>query len=94
MIHHIIVKWKDGAGDRSELLMKVRELYALAGEGCGVEEAEVIPNCIPRDNRYDLMIRLHMKKEDLPLWDASELHRTWKEEYSDRIEKKAIFDCE
>ena len=41
-----------------------------------------------------MMIVMKMDQEALPAYDASEPHHRWKEEYGDRIAKKAIFDCE
>ena len=40
------------------------------------------------------MIILDMEKEALAAYDVSEPHLRWKKEYGDRIEKKAIFDCD
>ena len=47
-----------------------------------------------RSNRYDLMIVMDVDKEALPDYDISEPHIRWKNEYGDRIAKKAIFDCD
>ena len=60
----------------------------------GVEGVEYILNCIDRENRYDLLIRIDMKKEALPLYDACPNHHEWKDTYSQYIDKKAIFDYE
>jgi len=94
MKHYIIVKWNESVNDKASLAEEVRALYQSADRIDGVDGAEVIPNCIARDNRYDLMIVVRMAKEALPTWDASDLHHTWKTTYGDRIEKKAIFDGE
>lgn len=40
------------------------------------------------------MIVLDMNESSLPTWDASELHKQWKEKFGGFIEKKCIFDCE
>lgn len=93
MLHHILVKWNEGE-DRSALLEAVRTLFAEATAVPGVRAVQVIPNVIPRPNRYDLMIVLTLPEDALPGWDASELHRRWKAVYGDRIASKAIFDCE
>ena len=94
MKHHIIVKWNDKVTDRTELLKEVEELFSSAGRADGVEGVSLIPNCVDRPNRYDLMIVLEMEKEDLPVWDGSPVHREWKEKYGDLVLSKAIFDCE
>lgn len=60
----------------------------------GVNYVEFIKNCIDRENRYDLLIRITMEKEALSLYDTCLPHHRWKEEYSSFIDKKAIFDYE
>ncbi len=94
MKHHIIVKWNQEAGDRETLRTEVEALFSAAGENEGVKSVSIIPNCVDRPNRYDLMIVLEMEKEDLPVWDASGLHKLWKERYGGLVGSKAIFDCE
>ena len=93
MLHHIIVKWKETV-QKEEIAKKVRELYADATNIAGVHEVILKDNVTPRDNRYDLMIALDMDEDALVIWDNSELHKQWKAEYGDFIEKKCIFDCE
>ena len=95
MKHCIIAKYTPQAYERrAELLPRIREIFAVAGEIPGVRGAEVYPNCVARENRYDVMIVLDMDKEALPNWDASAVHHQWKGEYGALIEKKAIFDYE
>ena len=60
----------------------------------GVSEVKVHPSCSDRENRYSLMIEMTMTPAGLLAYDASEMHTEWKRTYGDRIEKKAIFDCE
>ena len=42
----------------------------------------------------DLMIVVDMEKSALEAWDASALHRRWKERFGSLLASKAIFDCE
>ena len=93
MLHHIIVKWNSNV-DKKEMVDKVRSMYAKADEIPGVHRVEIRENVIPRENRYDIMIVLDMNESSLPTWDASELHKQWKEKFGGFIEKKCIFDCE
>lgn len=93
MIHHILVKWNEDER-AAALLPEVQALFAGAGEGEGVTRVQLVPNVIDRPNRYDLMIRLWMPAESLPVWDASALHARWKEAFGPRIAKKAIFDAD
>lgn len=92
MIHYIICKWQDRNVVTEDIYAQIGDLFS--GVHCieGVQKAEIIRCCIDRDNRYDLMIRVHMNKEALPAWDASLIHRTWKERFGSLIEKKTIFD--
>ncbi len=60
----------------------------------GVNGVEYLTNCIDRENRYNLLIRIDMKKEALSLYDQCPNHHEWKDTYSQFIEKKAIFDYE
>ena len=95
MKHYIIAKYKpEVIKEKEALLSQVRALYAEAARIPGVMSARVIPNCVARDNRYDLMIVLDMEKEALPAWDASDIHRAWKERFGDLLAAKAIFDAE
>lgn len=95
MKHHILVKFKpDAAAVRDTLLPELRTLFSDALAIPGVISVDLYPNCIERENRYDLMIVIGMSREALPLWDVSDTHVLWKERYGGLIEKKAIFDCE
>ena len=89
-----ICKWKDKSAVTEETLEKISRLFDGASGEEGVEKAELIRNCVDRENRFDLMIRIHMRKDALENWDRSAIHRRWKEEYGDLIEKKTIFDEE
>ena len=95
MKHCIIAKYKPQAYERrAELLPRIREIFAVAGEIPGVRGAEVYPNCVAWENRYDVMIVLEMDRDALPLYDDSEMHHRWKDEFGGLLEKKAIFDYE
>ena len=68
MKHCIIAKYTPQAYERrTELLPRIREIFAVAGEIPGVRGAEVYPNCVARENRYDVMIVLEMDRDALPL---------------------------
>ena len=60
----------------------------------GVSGASVYPNCVARDNRYDVLIVLDMERDALPLYDGSAPHHRWKEEFGPLLAQKAIFDFE
>ena len=80
--------------DKEALQKDIAALFASAREIPGVSGARLFPNCIPLENRFDLMIVVDMEKEALPNWNTSALHLKWKEEYGKFIQSKAIFDCE
>lgn len=92
MLHHIIVKWT-GETDKAALALRTRQLYKVANEIDGINKVEIKENVTPRKNRYDIMIVLDMDDNALSHWDESELHKRWKKEFSEMIEKKCIFDC-
>ena len=93
MKHHILVKFVPGV-DADALVEPVRAIFAQTLSIPGVHGLELKRNCVDRPNRYDLLIVLDMDPAALPAYDASEPHKQWKRDYGERIEKKAIFDCE
>lgn len=93
MLHHIIVKWIKSV-DKNDTASRVREMYATATDIDGVSDVFIRQNITPRDNRYDLMIVLDIDNDKLVIWDESELHKRWKTEFGNLIEKKCIFDCD
>lgn len=92
MKHCILVKFIKDYDWKSEL-PNIKNIF----DGIkldGVNGVEYITNCIDRDNRYNLLIRIDMKKEALSQYDACPNHHAWKDGYSQFIDKKAIFDYE
>lgn len=92
MKHCILVKFIKSFDWQSEL-SKIATIFDSININ-GVHKTEYLVNCIDRENRYDLLIRIDMEKEALEKYDMSENHHIWKESYSKYIEKKAIFDYE
>lgn len=80
--------------DAENLLPEIKRLFDKARLIEGVEDVKVHPSCSNRDNRYSMMIEMTMTQEGLLAYDVSEMHKEWKRTYGDRIESKAIFDCE
>ena len=93
MKHFIIAKLKDSS-KRAELTVPVKALFEDVLEIPGIHYVQVKPCCINSPNRYDLMIIIDMDPEALPLYDSSEPHKRWKEQYGELLESKAIFDSE
>ena len=93
MKHYIISKFKPGF-DLDSSLDDIKGIYNKLTEIEGIHAVEYKINCIPRDNRYHLMMIIDMNKEALDLYDSSDSHREWKEKYGPSIESKAIFDSE
>ena len=92
MKHYIVAKLKDSS-KRERLVAPVLSLFENTLSIPGIHNVSVNSCCIDRPNRYDLMIIIDMDEEALPLYDESEPHKTWKREYGDLLESKAIFDC-
>lgn len=96
MKHFIIAKYKPEitTEQKQNLAPEILNLFRETLTVPGISNVEVKTNCVPRDNRYDVMIILTMEPSALPAYDACPAHRKWKDEYSCYLEKKAIFDCE
>ena len=110
MKHCILGKYRPEVySRRQELLPRIRQIFSaaselevvsgfvtdeLTGKLEGVSGASVYPNCVARDNRYDVLIVLDMAPEALPVYDASAMHHLWKEEFGPLLAQKAIFDFE
>ncbi len=94
MKHHIIIKYNALVTDKQKMQAEIENFFSPATEIDGVYGVCFYPNCIPLENRFDLMIVLEMDKAALPNWNASALHLQWKEQYGRYILSKAIFDCE
>lgn len=96
MKHCILVKWNEQIKkeDYKKMEEEVKEVFLPLLEIEGIKNVKVLTNCIDRDNRYNLEIRIEMSKEALEVYDNSIYHHKWKEQYSSYILKKAIFDYE
>ena len=79
---------------KEKLYPEIRELFENTTKIEGVHAVELLKNCVDRSNRYDLMIRIDMEPDALPVYDACEWHHRWKDDYGSLLEKKAIFDYE
>ena len=93
MKHYIIVKFKPET-DVQALAEPVRGIFEETLTIPGIRSVQIHLSNSDRANRYDMMIVMDMDNTALPLYDVSAPHLRWKTEYGDRIEKKAIFDCD
>ena len=93
MKHYIIAKFKD-RDDTEKLLPEIQALFRKALDLEGVENVTIHKTNSTRDNRYSIMIEMDLSPEGLEAFDASEVHKEWKATYGDRLESKAIFDCD
>ena len=93
MKHYIIVKFKDRR-DTEKLFPEIKELFGATLEIPGVESFVIHKSNSTRENRYSIMIEMNLSAEGLNSFDASEVHKKWKDTYGDRLESKAIFDCD
>ncbi|MGN0989308.1 MAG: Dabb family protein [Eubacteriales bacterium] len=96
MKHYIIVKYKPEvpSARKETLIPEISELFRHITEIEGVYGISVYPNCVARENRFDLMIEIDMERSALEAYDASVWHKQWKTVYGELIEKKTIFDRE
>lgn len=93
MKHYIIAKFKD-RDDTEKLLPEIQALFRKTLDVEGVENVTIHKTNSTRDNRYSIMIEMDLSPEGLEAFDASEVHKEWKATYGDRLESKAIFDCD
>ena len=91
MKHYIIAKFKKEY-DARQLVSPITDLFGGVLQVPGIHGVNVIPNCVDRPNRFDLMIEIDMDREALEAYDACEAHKRWKREYGDMLEAKTIFD--
>jgi Stress responsive A/B Barrel Domain. len=94
MQHYIIVKFNDFAANHDELIAEITTLFKQAESLPGVYSVSVRRACILSDIRYDLMVIMDMEREALATFDASPIHREWKERFGKYLKHKVIFDCE
>ena len=91
MKHLIIAKWSEGV-DKKAMLAPVKEIFDRTLEIPGIHAVSVVPCCIDRPNRYDILIEIDMDPEALSAYDASAPHKEWKDRYGNLLAAKAIFD--
>lgn len=89
MRHCILTRFRADAGDWQAYLPEIREIFSAAGDIPGVRGAEVFPNCVDRENRYHVLIRLDMDPAALAAYDVSPMHHRWKDRFGPLLEKKA-----
>ena len=94
MKHCILVKFKEDIRKDEQLYDDIFKLFNNCLSIEGITKVNLIKNCIERSNRYDLLIQIEMNKEALEAYDNCKWHKLWKENYSDLLDKKAIFDYE
>ena len=75
MKHCILARFRADAGDWRAYLPEIREIFSAAGDIPGVRGAEVFHNCVDRENRYHVLIRLDMDPAALAAYDVSPMHR-------------------
>ncbi len=93
MKHYIIAKFKD-RNDTERLLPEIEALFQKTLELPGVEGVTIHTSNSTRENRYSIMIEMTLSHEGLEAFDASQVHKDWKATYGERLENKAIFDCD
>ena len=94
MKHYIIVKWNELVTDKAAMAERAEGAFAGVTALPGVTDCRVIRSCSSRPNRFDLVIAMEMTEEGLACYDASELHKRWKADFTQYFASKAVFDCE
>ncbi|MFV0238819.1 MAG: hypothetical protein ACK5H4_02095 [Lacrimispora sphenoides] len=93
MTHYIIVKFLDTVSNKEELISQINELFLRATEIPGIQQVQTFSSCIDRANRHDLMIKMVFEPDILNVWDSSEIHQKWKDDFGKYLAAKTIFDC-
>lgn len=91
MEHYLVVKFNRGV-DEKKLYGEIADLFSRASEIEGVRKAEVFLSSFRLKNRYDMMIRIRMKKSALEAFENSSIYQTWKEKYLPLIDELTVFD--
>ena len=96
MKHHILAKFlpEITPEDKTRMIPEIRTLFENTTAIEGIGGVSVYPNCVDRENRYDLMVVIEMDREALPAYDGCVWHKEWKNKYGPLLAGKAIFDCE
>ena len=94
MKHCILVKWNETVIDKTAVENDAKKLFDDALSLPEIEDIHFINNCVDKENRYDFLIIIEIKKEDLPIWNECDVHKKWKALFGGFIESKAIFDFE
>lgn len=94
MKHYIIVKFSESVEDKTHLCKEIKALFRRAEKIEGIHAVSFYSSAIDLPNRYDFMILMDLEREALPVFDASPIHRDWKEGYARHLAAKTIFDCE
>lgn len=95
MLHYILVQWMETGESKEELSRRAERLFTQAGLPDIIRRLKIRRAVVEGPNRCDLMICVELDGEQgLAAFDASLLHRQWKEEFGPVIRQKAIFDCE
>ena len=101
MIHYIIVKFNDEINEmrkdaikNKEFKKEIEDIFFKLKDIEGISDIKVVENIIDKPNRYDIIIKIDMKKDVLPIYDESAPHKEWKEKFGTLIKGKVIFDEE
>ncbi|MBQ6333618.1 MAG: hypothetical protein IJI46_00905 [Erysipelotrichaceae bacterium] len=92
MERYMIIKLNKDA-DGQKLFKELSTLFKEATKIEGVRKADVYISNHDLKGRYDLMIKIRMKKKALKDFEVSDLNQKWQKDYSEYIEKLTVFDC-
>ncbi len=92
MKHYLLLKLKDGVVSE-QYANDIRPLFErVVAETDGVEGCNVLVNTVARPNNYDVMVTLMLSQCGLDNYVNSPLHKDFKANYLNDVEKKAVFD--
>lgn len=91
MEHYMVVKFNKGV-DAGELYDEIEDLFSRASDIEGVRKAEVFLSSFRLKDRYDMMIRIRMRKSAVNDFINSSVYRIWEERYVPLIDELTVFD--
>ena len=91
MKHYIIVKFTEGT-DVKALVEPVRAIFEETLAIPGIHSLDIRVSNSDIANRYDMMIKIKMRKGALPSFEERAINKIWEENYKDKIKIVTVFD--
>ena len=91
MKHHIIIKFNKDV-DKERIIDEIKKYFDNTYKVEGIKKVEVFTSSVRLRNRFDMMIKITISKDNLKDFENSDFYLGFKDKYSKYISKKTIFD--